>query len=131
MAEQTRIPGDHVLNRAFDRETDTLKTQLMNADIAIELSAEDGDSVIAKKEHTAQSITSGDIIDVSGMSKAAVYLIGNTTELKIEASPLSSGDVFITIHAASTSNSVVIKDICAERLKITSDTGDLHLVLQG
>lgn len=130
MMAEIRIPGDHVLDRSFDRSTDSLKTTLINTEITMELDANDGDSVTAYKPKSNQQVTSGDIIDCEGMSRLAVYVIGTTAELKLEASP--DGVAFITIASAPAEDSVLIKDICAKSIKITADGATaIHAVMQG
>lgn len=120
----------HIMNKVYDSATDTLKTTIENADIAIELSATDGDSVVAVTDQSSDSITSGDVLTCSGKKKAAIYIIGTAASVLIEVS--ANGTDYVTINSTGATDAVVIKDICATHIRVTA-TGatSIQVVLQG
>jgi len=112
--------GDMVLKRAWDVESDALKViQSEHTEFAIELNAEDGDSVMAVADCVTLSLNDS-AIDCRRMRRCMLY--GAAT---VMVSPLEQGDLFVQL----TMNGVT--DICAKRVKILMAEGvEAHLVLQ-
>lgn len=102
-----------ILQRAFDSTAGALK--ITSSDMSIELSANDGDSVLTQRQTIQVAVTAGEVVNVSKYSKITylhavnantatkILLLDNVTEI--------NGPTLTTGTAA---------DICAVNLKIVS-----------
>ena len=106
MKEISKADPIQIARRVFDEESDSNRVKLVETEMAIELSAEDGDSVLAV--HTSLVLQEG-IHSVAGMKTLCLY--GSAT---LSVSPHDEGEEFYSISPAETEP----KTICARRLKI-------------
>lgn len=107
------LNSENIMRRVFDSTSQSLK--IVSTDMTIELSADDGDSVIPQKLTTQVAVTAGQIIDVSKYSRITylhasnantatkIMLLDNVTEI--------TGPVITT---------GVSTEICALKLKIVN-----------
>lgn len=104
------LTGEHVLKQSWSVEDEALKIiPAANTQFSIELSHEDGDSVIAIKRSTILEANS--TADAKGMSSICLFAEGT-----LSISPSDEGEDFITIPAAI--GQVVA--ICARRVRVTA-----------
>jgi hypothetical protein len=122
MAEKTRLDMVHIAQLSFDEELGASRVHLVDADLAIELSADDGDSVITKKQTKSIPVKDGDVLDLSMASK--VCLIG------AEGAKLSAvldNEEILVYNIVKGS----IVDICLTKVKISLDGVDkAYLMVQ-
>lgn len=103
------LSGELVLKNAWSVEDRALKIiPSANTEFSIELSHEDGDSVIAIKRSVILEANS--TADAKGMSSICLYGEGT-----LSISPSDEGEDFITIPAAIGE----VVDICARRVRVT------------
>jgi hypothetical protein len=111
------LTGELVLKESWDVEAQALRTiPATNTEWAIELSHEDGDSVIS---HVPCITLVEGVHDVSGMSTLCLF-----GEAALSISPDESGEEFHTI----TPTALVPTAVCARRIKIV---GSGKVVVRG
>lgn len=72
------LTGEHVLRTSYDPDTKALKAKMIPMEMSVELSADDGDSVLtykAVKQLTLNANTQGNVL---GYNKLSVYSTANT-----------------------------------------------------
>ena len=94
----------------FDEELKASRVSLADADIQIELNADDGDSVISKKQTIAIPIVNGMTIDLSKAEKVCLFG-ANTVDLKIVIDE-------VEINAYTLSKGIV-KEVCLTTVVLT------------
>lgn len=115
-SDKRLINGEHVLRRSWSEKDDAIKIiPSANTEFSIELSAEDGDSVITIPNTLI--ITDTEAHSCIGMSTACLFGEGT-----VSISPMDSGDEWHNLTVAS----LVPVKICARRIKISGG----KLVLQ-
>lgn len=151
------LSSEHVLREVYDPTTGSLKTTPSNStSFEIEVSADDGDSVLTRKEQNDVKVSldntnSGVIIpafQVSGKSDITLYTKTTSTITgpqlcSVQVSPSLTDDVWLTIGSGvtpSTTLDVVVMSsniqIVAKRVRviiassITSGSFDLYVVTQ-
>lgn len=109
----TRLGWEQAIKNSFDEPTNSLRTTMQNLEIAVELSAEDGDSVISvPKTVTVYNGVNGPqpsqaiiipATDVSFCNQVSVFVnnADGATQIAIEISPSDTADVW---HQISTHN---------------------------
>jgi len=103
------LTGEHVLRRSWSENDEALKIiPAANTEFAIELSADDGDSVLM----VANSSTIEDTEEHSCVGMTTVCLYGSGT---VSVSPVDNGDDW---HVLTVTPLTPIK-ICARRIKIS------------
>lgn len=147
----TKLGWEQALKNSYDEASASLKTTMQNLEVAVELSADDGDSVIAvPKTVNAYAIfstaqTSGTIaIPATNVAfcSAVSFVFKNqdgTTQFRIEISPSDTEDVWhqISTHEASpnTTHHVPTLFPCRRiRLKFNNNfagTGPIQIWLNG
>lgn len=71
---RSKVDPVHMMQFAFDDASESFKTKLTDTEISMELSAEDGDSVIAKREFLVVSIDENSPpLNVSMYSQVCAY----------------------------------------------------------
>jgi hypothetical protein len=109
----TRLGWEQAIRNSFDEPSNSLRTTMQNLEIAVELSADDGDSVISRPQtvnaynsvngpQAAQAI----IIPATNVSfcKEVSIMVNNAdgaTQVSIEVSPSDTLDIW---HQISTHN---------------------------
>lgn len=137
--------------RTIDASNDALRTQLTNTELSMELSADDGDSVLSLAKLTSSNVnlndgSSGIILseqDCSQLRECQVYIKNNTAlvgspTVLVEVSPLASGDVWLQLQSVDPTNTLIAdkKDLLASRIRlslngaVTSGDSDVYLVLR-
>lgn len=91
-------------------------------DVAIELSAEDGDSVIIKKQTIAEKVESGQTLDLSSASK--VMLAGDVAEATLVLLVDNMSVLEIAIYKG------VIKEVCLTNVQINFTGQNAVLLIQ-
>lgn len=134
------LTSELVLRRVFDPTTESLKTTMGTTETEIELSADDGDSIIAVPVNNLSS-TAGEEISCVGMKTAELYVEAEATadSAKIEVSPVDTGNVWMEVASSTVAADPTLlkssgpKAICARRIRITVVSGApvAHLVVQG
>jgi hypothetical protein len=130
-----KLDQAQIIKTVFDDVSEALKVKIQDTELAIELSAADGDSVTSQPVKLVASVTgvvspaddATDIIpalDASNLSVVRVDVNGTGTA-NIYASPADSGSYFYLVGASGTTHT-----ICARRIKVTSvnANGDVYLV---
>lgn len=133
-----KLTGELIMRRVYDPDTGSLKTTTGATETQIELSADDGDSVITYPNNVVISDIGVDTSCV-GMRSAQLYIeAGAASEAKIQVSPVDSGNIWMDLTGTSLSNdptnlkSSAIQTICARRIRVVvvSGTPVTHLVMQ-
>lgn len=91
----------------FDEATNSYKTNIVDTEIAIELSADDGDSVIPQKLTQAVVVTANEVIDTSKVSRICLTV---TSEILMV--------VGVTEVSLGSKTAGAVVDICTPELKI-------------
>jgi len=121
----SKLDYAQVIRSAYDESAEALKTTIQNTEIAIELSATDGDSVTTYVTTVAATATTGTAIACDQYKKIAVYSVA-PTGLLVEASP--DNITWVTID--NTNATYIIKDLCAKYVRLTFSSGTVKYVLQ-
>lgn len=86
---RSKVDPVHMMQFAFDDASESFKTKLTDTEIAMELSAEDGDSVISKREFLVVSLDeNSQPLNVSMYSQICAYDDVQLTILLEDASVL-------------------------------------------
>ena len=86
------------------------RVEIVHADIAIELDANDGDSVIAKKQTMAILLTDGIVLDLSMVEKVCLFgCISAKLDIVVDTEQLE----------AYTISRGILKEVCVTQVKIT------------
>jgi len=115
----TKLGWEQAIKNSFDENTNSLRTNISNLEVAVELSADDGDSVITvPKAINAYASLNGPqalgatIIPATGVSYCSQVSImvnnaDGATQIAIEVSPSDTLDVWhqISTHLAPTGTS--------------------------
>lgn len=115
---KSKMDPVHMLQEAYDESTQAFSMQLKNLEMAIELSADDGDSVLTQTKMVELKVTAGDIIDTSKYSK--VCALGASTLIKA----VMSDSVEIELPALAQG---IVVAICVPKIKVMSDC---YIILQ-
>jgi hypothetical protein len=131
----TRLDPVHIIRSVYDEAAEAYKVKIQDTELAMELSATDGDSVtahpvklLASAIGVASPAADGTIIiaavDCSSISAVHVSVNGTGTVV-VEVSPADSGSYFYSIGGAG-----AIIPVCARRIRVTSTNaaGDVYLV---
>ena len=102
---------------AFDESLEASRVHLVDADIAIELSADDGDSVLIKSKSSFISLTVGAIVDLSMISKLCLYG-AETAELGILGFDDTTEIDTLVLHKQD------VSEICAVKVKVKALSND-------
>lgn len=116
-----------MLQHAFDEPSESFKTKVVDTEMQIELSAEDGDSVTA----ISRSITHNkkmEPISCAGFKEASLYSTGGS--LQLEISPSDTEDIWFVCMSAHPSKMYGPRQICARRMRLTGD-GEGYVVANG
>lgn len=63
----------HMIQIAFEEDSEAFRVKLADAEINMELNSEDGDSVIARKDFLVMEVQAHVMVDVKKYSKICVY----------------------------------------------------------
>lgn len=132
--KKSKQDPSHITQMTFDEDSWAVRTKLVDTEMNMELSAEDGDSVIsqpAKFMASAMECTAEDKDKdvIPPMPCANLREIHVSTEgtagVSVLVSPQDSGDFFYAIGGSD-----AILKICARRIKVKllSGEGNVHLV---
>lgn len=105
----SKLDANQMLRRVYDELIDANRVTVVNTELAIELSAADGDSVTAIP--VSSSLSAG-TYDVAGMKTLCLYGIATLT-----ISPTDTGENFVALSVAELTPTT----ICARRLRIVGD----------
>jgi hypothetical protein len=109
---RAKVDPIHALQRSFDEQTNSFHMHMTNLELEMELNAEDGDSVISKRETVEIQAEANEIILVERYSKVCMLgqesvdikaVMGDNTELELMT--LLKG---------------VPKELCVRRIKVLS-----------
>lgn len=118
--DKSRLDPVQIAQRSFDEELGASRVHMVDADMAIELSAEDGDSVITKVQTVALKVMDGQIVDLSMYTK--VCLVGaETADLVL----VLDNEEFMMYNLVKG----VIKEICLTEVKVVLPN-DAYLMVQ-
>ena len=101
-----------IFQRVFDSTSNALR--ITSSDMTIELSANDGDSVLTQRQTAQLAVTAGQVVDVSKYSKITYLSAVNantTTKIMLRDN--------VTEVNGPTLSMGVATDVCAVNLKIT------------
>jgi len=107
----SHLDATQVFKRTFDETHDAVRVmQALNTEMAIELSAEDGDSVQSVARTVSITPASGEV-DCSALRRICMYGSG-----VVEVSP--DGTSFVTLSLVA----LQVRDICALKIRVTGCT---------
>lgn len=127
----SELDPPQIARRTFDGEHDATRVVFAHDhETAIEVRAEDGDSVLALPMSLV--ITDDQIIDASAIKNVCLYTDGAAT---VQISPSDTDNVWlnlISLTAATpgTMEKSAILPICARRIRIYASVGSVYLVCQ-
>lgn len=127
----SELDPPQIVRRTFDCEHDATRVVFAHDhETAIEVRAEDGDSVLTLP--MSMVITDDQVYDVSGVKNLCLYTDGAAT---VQISPSDSDNVWLNIlsHTAAapgTMEKSAILPICARRIRIYASVGSVYLVCQ-
>lgn len=131
---RSKLDPTHIAQMTFDEASEAMKVKIQDAEMSIELSHQDGDSVAAHPAKLVVSVLGCEVadngtdvlpaLDCSSLREVRADVNGTGT-IKIFVSPVDSGSFFYEVGGAG-----VMIPICARRIKIKSvdAVGDVHLV---
>ena len=119
MARSKNLDPVHMIQHSYDEDSESFKMKLTDTEIAMELSADDGDSVFIFKQMLVLDVKAGELIDSSKYSKICIY------EDEITLSLLKSDDILL--HKQLMIKGVII-DILAPKISVDRDC---TIVLRG
>ena len=114
----TKLGWEQAIKNSFDEPSNSLRTNISNLEVAVELSADDGDSVITvPKSANAYAVLngpqpSGAIIipatNVSYCSQVSIMInnADGATQVAIEVSPSDTLDVWLQISTHNAPNGI-------------------------
>lgn len=136
MSEDKKSKQDptHIQQMTFDEDKWAVRTHIVDTEMSMELSADDGDSVIAEPTRLVASAigcdasdNNSDVIPAMDCSKLREVhcSVEGTGRVNILVSPVDSGDFFYKIGGEGD-----ILKVCARRIKVQSFdvVGNVHLV---
>lgn len=131
---RSKLDPTHITQMTYDENSEAVKVKIQDAEMSIELSANDGDSVTSHPVKLVASAMGCDItdnnmdvipaLDCSSLKEVRIDIEGTGTA-QILASPVDSGDFFYVVGPQA-----VTHRICARRIKVKSldVVGNVHLV---
>lgn len=78
MSNGHNLTSEHVLRNAYDPDTEALKAKMIPMEMAVELSADDGDSVLTYKAVKQLTLNANAEGNVLGYNKLSIYSTANT-----------------------------------------------------
>lgn len=132
--ERSRLDPTQIAQMTYDEVSRATKVKLQDTEMNMELSADDGDSVLSEPVKLVTSAVGCDeadnnsdvipALDCSKLREVHVSVEG-TGSVDVLLSPVDSGDFFYTAGHAD----AIIK-VCARRIKVKSNNvvGNVHLV---
>lgn len=115
---RSKLDATQIAQTTFDPALEAVKVAVQSVNMDIELSADDGDSVIPQRRQTVVVVTTTTSIDTSKVSRICILNAGAATT---KAAVYSAVDYPLTIAEN------VVVEICVPTLKIT---GACIVVLQ-
>lgn len=70
---RSKLDVNQIIQHEYDEELSAKRVSIVNADLAIELDANDGDSVVSKKQTQAIQVQNNDILDLSMAEKVCLF----------------------------------------------------------
>ena len=140
---KSELSPNAITQTVFDEESSAYRVILQATGMAIEVDADDGDSIQVQPRAMSQELSINEAIDVEKCSSARIYVksIGaGDASLKLQISPLDSGDFWVdalSISPGANANdcivSSVIDKLIAKRAKVikVSGTQDLQIMFVG
>jgi hypothetical protein len=124
MSNPTRRNRDldpvHIEQAEHDHEAEAKRVMIVSTEMAIELSADDGDSVISK--HESKIVSGEEPADCRGMKTVCLFGICDSVMI----SPADSGENWHLLSLTA----LVPKEICARRIKMVTPVENACLVMQ-
>ncbi len=109
---RSKLDPSHIIQHIYDTATESAKVSIQNLDLAIELSADDGDTIVPQKKMIEVAVAINDIIDTSKYSRICMF--GQAT-MAIKAVLANNTEYTLVTLAAG-----VYQDICVPRIKVPS-----------
>lgn len=121
----SKLDAVQIIRETFDAATSSSKVNIVNAEIAVELNADDGDTIVNLRNTTTFTLTSGQVLNTSRVSRIAVYSADGAAAVTLVA---KIGAVEISIGTLALNT---IREIALPELKITfTATQPVYLVTQ-
>lgn len=108
--EQTKLDPNQISQSEHDQVAKAKKVKIVDTAFSIELDAEDGDSVISKKQTKAVLISDGVILDLSMVGKVCLFG-ANSAKLEIMLDSVQLD--------AYTIQKGIVQDVCLTQVKVT------------
>lgn len=122
---RSKLDPNQIMQYEHDDSTHAKKVTVVDADIAMELSADDGDSVQTQGRMFEYTPASEQEIDITACKQIKVY---GTGSIITEISPDASGDTWITIDSSTDMSPIL--DVLARRARVTS-SGTIKVLGRG
>jgi hypothetical protein len=107
MAEYSKLDPYQIQRITFDEESSAVKVKMIPIEMSMELSADDGDSILSLKQMQVIEALAGQVIDTSKASRMNV----------VSASPVACSMV-INSQEISLGNLSGIHDVCSPAIKV-------------
>jgi hypothetical protein len=119
----SKFSAEIIARREHEEATKSKRVNIVDTEMAVELDANDGDSVATKAMVQTLTVDADEAFSVAGWSKMAYYATANNMVLQL--SPDTDGNEW---YDAGTVSSSEIKEVCAMRAKFS---GACKVVLKG
>lgn len=119
MARDTRLDPAQIAKYKFDETIDADRVTMVNTEIAIELDANDGDSVEIRAMEVRATPALGADVDVSKMRRVAVWVEGGAGSYTVTA---KVGTATLTLGTVATGTGGVF-EVLADTVNVTGTAG--------
>lgn len=125
--ERSKFNGDQILGFVFDEQKQALSTSL-DAEFAVELNHEDGDSVLA----VLPTLEMSESQEKACIGIKSVVLYVEKGSARVLVSPKEEGELFFPLCELAVPGMSEVKQICAKRIKLVLGEDSLaHICGQG
>lgn len=111
----SKLDPYQIQRMTFDEDSNSVKVTMLPMEMAVELSAEDGDSVLAVPKMQVLEVQAGDIINTSAAKKiashpeAGITAIIGAAEVSLGAAPISGLSICVPSVKASIDCTIILQ----------------------
>lgn len=113
MANNNQLDPVHIQRRSFDSEKDAMRVSMLPMEMSMELNADDGDSVLAKRQMEVVQLNNNDTVDCSKYSRI-MFFTSDITFDKMTLKVLINNNIELPFTQLSPN---VLLEICCPKIK--------------
>jgi len=117
---KSKLDPNQISQYEHDEETCSKKVKMVNTELAMELNADDGDSVQTQARVFEYSPASGEAIDITACKEIKIY---GTGAMEAFVSPDTSGENWISVSAFSDTSAIL--SVLARRMKVNGSVSKI------